>query len=106
MRFKTTNENLLIHVSSEETPACIRKVVRCLVPKHTRKIYLFTESQPSFPLKNTGVTLVDANHLPSNFLRSFRIILRPGELIVVSGRTNFTQAQWRNLAQSVEAYAV
>jgi hypothetical protein len=105
MRFKATNENLTIHVSLDETAGCIRSVVRCLVPQHTRKVYLFTKSRPSFLVEDADVTLVGANDLPSNFLQSFRIILHPGELVVVSGQTHFTRDQWRSLAESVEAYA-
>ncbi len=102
MRYKATDENLMIHVSPNETAECIRSVVRCLVPQHTRKVYLFSESRPSFPVEDTGVALVSANDLPSNFLQSFRIILHPDKLVVVSGQTNFTRDQWRSLAASVE----
>jgi hypothetical protein len=105
MRFKAADENLTIHVSPDELAECIRSVVRCLVSHHARKVYLFTESRPSFPVEDAGVALVGANDLPSNFLRSFRIILHPGELVVVSGQKHFTRDQWRSLAESVEAYA-
>ena len=74
MRFKATDENLTIHVSPDELAECIRSVVRCLVPHHTRKVYLFTESRPSFPVEDAGVALVGAIDLPSNFLQSFRIM--------------------------------
>lgn len=103
MRFKATHENLTIHVPPEEMAECLREIVRHLVPRHTHKVYVFSEATPPFPVKENGVTLVSAIDQPSNFLQNFRIILRPGELVIVSGQAGFTRDKWRDLAESVRA---
>ena len=104
MRFKATHENLTIHVSPDEMAGCLRTVVRHLVPHHTRKVYVFSEHAAPFSVDEPGVTLVGPRDLPSNFLQSFRIILRIDELVVVAGHAAFTCDQWRDMAKSVEAY--
>ncbi len=104
MRFKATHENLTIHVSPDEMAGCLRTVVRHLVPHHTRKVYVFSEHAAPFSVDEPGVTLVGPSDLPSNFLQSFRIILRTDELVVVAGHAAFTRDQWRDMAESVEAY--
>ncbi len=105
MRFKATHENLTIQVSPGELGECVRRVVRFLVPQHTRKVYLFAESKPSIPISDESIAVVGATDRPSNFLQSFRIILRPGGFIVVSGQARFTRDQWRILGENLEAYA-
>jgi len=105
MRFKATNENLILRVSPDEMPQCIRRVVRFLVPRHTPKVYLLAEPEPPFSTNQFGLAVVGAQDLPSNFLQSFRIILRPGELVLVSGQRRFTHDQWRDLAAHLEVHA-
>ena len=106
MRFKATNENLRIQVSPEEIAESVRRVVRLLVPHHARKVYLYSEQEQSFEIKETGLALVGPKDLPSNFLQSFRLILHPGELVVVSGRKCFTRDQWHEIATKLEVQTV
>jgi hypothetical protein len=104
MRFKATNENLTIQLSADEVAACVSKIVRMFVPHYTRKVYLFAKQQP-FEFADSGLVVVVPEDLPSNFLQSFRLILRPGELVVVSGQLRFTREQWRNFAAQLESLA-
>jgi hypothetical protein len=107
MRFKATKENLTIQVSPVEMAECVRRVVRLLVPHHTRKVYLYElmNSAP-FPINEPGLSVVDTTDLPSNLHRSFRIIRWPdNKLEVVSGRRRFTCREWRDLAMKLEAHA-
>jgi hypothetical protein len=98
MRFKATTENLTIGLAADEIAECVSRVVRLLVPHYTRKVYLLVE--PELPLRfaETGMVLVGPKGLPSNFLTSFRMILRSDELVVVSGQLGFTRKQWRDFA--------
>jgi len=105
MRFKATNENLTIQVSADEIADCVRRVVRLLVPHHARKVYLFSDQEKPFEINETGLALVGPKDLPSNFLQSFRLIVRPGELVVVSGQSRFTREQWRDFATHLEVHA-
>ena len=106
MRFKATNENLTIQISADKIAECVRGVVRLLVPRHARKVYLFAEQAQPFEIDEAGLALVGPKDLPSNFLQSFRLILRPGELVVVSGPRRFTSDQWRDFATRLEFHAV
>jgi hypothetical protein len=105
MRFKATNNNLQIQVSGGEIADCVRRVVRLLVPRHTRKVYLYAEQKPPFQIDEAGLALVGPNDLPSNFLLSFRLLLYPGELVVVAGQCRFMREQWRDFAAGLEVYA-
>ena len=105
MRFKATNENLTIQVSNDEIAECVRRVVRLLVPHHTRKVYLFAEQEQQLEMHETGLAFVGPKDLPSNFLQSFRLILRPCEVVVVSGQSHFTRNQWRDFATHLEVHA-
>jgi hypothetical protein len=103
MRFNATTHNLTIQVSANEIAGYVRRAVRLLVPKHTRKVYLFTEPDQPFEMDEPGLAVVGPKDLPANFLQRFRLILRPGELIVVSGQSRFTREQWRDLATKLKA---
>lgn len=105
MRFKPTNENLRIRVSPAETAECVRRLARLLVPRHTRKVYLYEYMKPApFTVHEKGLSVVDPKDLPSNLHHSFRIILRSDEIVVVSGPRHFTCDEWRDLAAALETY--
>jgi hypothetical protein len=105
MRFKATTENLTIQVASDEVAACVRGVVRMLVPRHARKVYLVVEEEqePPLEIQEPGLARVAPADLPSNFLKSFRLILDSGELVVVSGQNRFTREQWHDFAARLDA---
>jgi len=104
MRFKATNENLTIHLLDNEVEGCLRSLARALVPRFTQKLYVYAEHEQGFNLREYGLANVGPADLPSNFLQKFRIILRPGELVIVSGQSRFTrvgggrlQMRWRSM---------
>jgi hypothetical protein len=105
MRFKATNENLTIQLAAKEITECVSRAFRLLVPHYTRKVYLLVEHKGQFESAESGLVVVGPGDLPSNFWQSFRLILRQGELIVVSAPLRFTREQWRDIATQLEAHA-
>jgi hypothetical protein len=99
MRYKPTKNNLAIQLTPAEIPECVQRTTAYLVPRFTRKVYLLAEPAELFSTFQPDITVLKAGQEPSNFLSSFRLLLRPGELVVVSSRENpFTKEQWRELA--------
>ena len=102
MRFKPTRDNLVLHAASEELTFLVPLAVSLLVPRHTRKVYLLSELESFLPAAQEGLVVVKSGNEPSNFLESFRLLLRDGELVVVSSsQRQFTSAQWRNFAEAL-----
>ncbi len=106
MRFKPTQTNLEIHLSSAEIASCVRRVVDHLVPTFTKKVYLVAEPPHLFAESHFGVQVLASDQEPTNFLSSFRLIVREGTLTVVSSREQrFTKEQWRELAEHISGEA-
>jgi hypothetical protein len=106
MRFKATQNNLVVQVAADELAALIHSAILLLVPRHAQKVYFLAEPESLFAPSQEGVVVVKAGSEPSNFLQSFRLLLRPGELVVVSSQQRrFTQSEWRSFAEAMAAHA-
>ena len=105
MRYTPTENNLVIqYVASELTPL-INGVVSLLVPKYTQKVYILAEPMSLYSLSLKNVVVVTRGNEPSNFLRSFRLILREEEIVVVPSHSHHvSQSEWRAFAKELLAY--
>lgn len=104
MRFKASHDNLVVLLEHEELDACLRKIVAFLVPHFAKRVYVLAEPAELVQAAPGGAKVVLSGQEPSNFLASFRVILRPGEVVVVSGREHrFSKEQWREVAEHVAA---
>ena len=102
MRFKPTQNNLVVQLGPDEIARFVDKVVAFLVPRFTRKVYLHAEQAELLPKPQPGVVVVLKGHEPSNLLSCFRIIISPGEAVLVSSREcRFDKDQWREVAEHV-----
>lgn len=102
MRFKATKDNLRVQLASNEVAACVRKAASFLVPRFTTTLYLLAVPATLFQGSEPGVSVLTTGKEPSNFLQSFRLLIRPGELVVVSSREHpFSREQWRDLADQL-----
>jgi hypothetical protein len=103
MRYRATADNLVLEVPPFELEQWVRRVVALLVPRYTSKVYLMTDSDNRFNgIEHPGLAVVQPGQEPSNFLQSFRLILRAGELIVVSSRERrFGREEWRSFAEEL-----
>jgi hypothetical protein len=108
MRYRATGDNLVLEVPLSEMEDWVRRVVRLLVPRYTSKIYLMSEDAGIrvSGIEQPGLAVVQAGQEPSNFLQSFRLIARHGELIVVSSRgARLGREEWRSVAEELSANA-
>ena len=104
MRFQATKENLVVQIGANETVALVQAAIRLIVPRYTKKVYFIADPASLHVPTQEGVVVISAGAEPSNFLQSFRLILSPGQLVVVSSnRPHFTQTQWRSFAEELEA---
>ena len=104
MRFKATQSNLMIQIEHEEVAEFLRKAIAYLVPRFTKGVYVLAEPAELASAIPVGARVVLSGQEPSNFLSSFRIILRPGEAVVVSSTEHrLTRDQWREVAEHVGA---
>jgi hypothetical protein len=103
MRYRATSENLAIEVAVPELAEWVGCVVRLLVPRYTSKVYFLADSEQLFVgLRQTGLAVVRPGQEPSNFLQSFRLLFRGGELIVVSSPSRrFGREEWRAFAEEL-----
>lgn len=102
MRFKPARDNLQVQLAPDQVAGCVCKVASLLVPRFTQKLYLLAEPQELFQSSEPRVSVVALGHEPSNFLLSFRLLVRPGELVIVSSREHqFSKEQWRDLAEQL-----
>src|SRR5258708_2606198 len=106
MRFKPTQDNLVVQLAADEVAALVRRAVSLLVPHHAKKVYFLAEPESLFAPNQEGLVVVKPGSEPSNFLQSFRLLLRAGELIIVSSQQRkFSQSQWRSFAEALAAHA-
>lgn len=104
MRFTPTKNKLEILLESDEVAQCVQKVASFLIPRIAQKVYLLAEPAGLFDGVVKGVTVVTEGQEPSNFLSSFRIILRPDEMVVVGSREcPLTKSDWRKLGEGLAA---
>lgn len=103
MRYRATSDNLMIEVPAPELEVWVGRVIRLLVPRYTSKVYFLADSEPPFDgLRQTGLAVVRPGQEPSNFLQSFRLLFRGGELIVVSSPSRrFGREEWRAFAEEL-----
>jgi hypothetical protein len=104
MRYRATSDNLVIEVPAPELEEWIGRVVRLLVPRYTSKVYFLADSEPPFDglRRQAGLAVVRPGQEPSNFLQSFRLLFRGGELIVVSSPSHrFGREEWRAFAEAL-----
>jgi CBS-domain-containing membrane protein len=104
MRFKASRDNLVVLLEREELDECLRKIVASLVPRFAKRVYVSAEPAELVVAAPRGARVVLSGQVPSNFLASFRVIVRPGEVVVVAGRERrFSKEQWREVAEHVGA---
>jgi hypothetical protein len=102
VRFTPTKDNLVVQLAPNEAASLVRKAVALLVPRYTKKVYFLAESQSLFAQAQDGLAVVKPGSEPSNFLHSFRLLLREGELVLVSSQQHrFTQSEWRGFAEAL-----
>lgn len=102
MRYRATSENLIIEVPSSDLEAWVSRIVSLLVPRYTSKVYLLTEPDQPFRGTHPALAVVRPGQEPSNFLQSFRLLFRAGELIVVSSPSRrFGREEWRSFAEKL-----
>jgi hypothetical protein len=78
-------------------------VYDALVPEHTRKLYVHACPAQSVPAHPAIVRVTDGCE-PSNFLRSFRVILRDGTATLVAANgSSVRSAAWRHIATRLQA---
>jgi hypothetical protein len=106
MRFKATKNNLVVQLAANEVAALVRNAISLLVPRHATKVYFLADSESLFVPNQKGLVVVKADSEPSNFLQSFRLLLRADELVIVSPQQRrFTQSEWRSFAEALAAHA-
>ena len=102
MRFTPTNDNLVVQLAPDEVALLVRSAVALLVPRYTKKVYLLADPESLLAPAQDGLAVVKPGSEPSNFLQSFRLLLREGELVLVSSQQRrFTRSEWRSFAEAL-----
>ena len=106
MRFRPSATNLAIDLDTEDASEVVKALVQFFVPRYSRKVYFLSDQSAVWSQSVSGLSRVAENQEPSNFLRSCRVVQKGSELFVVAPRdSGFTQAQWRALADQLDAGA-
>ena len=107
MRYRATADNLILELPPSELEQWIDQIVGRLVPRYASKVYLLNDSGHQFSgARHPNLIVVRPGQEPSNFLESFRLILRAGELIVVGSRgKRFGREEWRSFAEELSPNA-
>ena len=106
MRFTSSRDNLVVQCTAREVAPLVRAAVGLLIPRHTKKLYFLADPDNLFVPAHDGLVVLRPGHEPSNFLQSFRLLLRDGELVFVSSQQrHFTQSDWRTFGEALAAHA-
>lgn len=105
MRFRTTDDNLEISAAPDEVNPLPASVYKSLIPSHAHKLYVRVDVSQATPVHSAVIRVTDES-TPGNFLRSFRVIVRGGTVVLVAARgTPLRKSGWRELAAPLQAQA-
>ena len=106
MKFRPTHDNRVIVAGVDEASAIVERAADLLTPEYTENIYLLCEGSQRIGAEHPGLRRINPGQEPSNFLQSCRIIVRDGEIVIVSSKEQvLSKQQWRSIGDTLRASA-